>query len=74
MVENDRWGTLFAHIILILGVAIIVFPIYVAVIASTHESGTFLRGVMPLLPGSHGWENYNTIIFEGRSNAGAPPI
>ncbi|PVH28120.1 sn-glycerol-3-phosphate ABC transporter permease UgpE [Pararhodobacter oceanensis] len=74
MVENDRWGTLFAHIILILGVAVVVFPVYVALVASTHEGGTFLRGVMPLLPGSHGWENYSTVIIEGRSNAGAPPI
>ncbi|WP_323034795.1 sn-glycerol-3-phosphate ABC transporter permease UgpE [Pararhodobacter sp.] len=74
MVENDRWGTILAHIVLILGVAIVVFPVYVAIIASTHEAGTFLRGVMPLLPGAHGWENYRTVIFEGRSNAGAPPI
>ena len=74
MVENDRWGTLFAHLILILGVAIVVFPVYVAVIASTHAPGTFFQGVMPLLPGPHAWENYRTVLFEGRSNAGAPPI
>ena len=74
MVENDRWGTLLAHLILILGVAVVVFPVYVAVIASTHAPGTFLQGVMPLLPGSHGWENYRSVIFDGRSNAGAPPI
>ena len=74
MVENDRWGTLFAHLILILGVAVVVFPVYVAVIASTHAPGTFFQGVMPLLPGSHAIENYRTVLFEGRSNAGAPPI
>ncbi|MEZ5750982.1 MAG: sn-glycerol-3-phosphate ABC transporter permease UgpE [Paracoccaceae bacterium] len=74
MVENDRFGTLLAHIVLILGVAVVVFPVYVAIIASTHEPGTFLRGVMPLLPGPQGWENYRTVLFEGRSNAGAPPI
>lgn len=74
MVENDRWGTLLAHLILMLGVALVVFPVYVAIIASTHEGGTFLRGVMPLLPGPHAWENYRTVLLEGRSNAGAPPI
>lgn len=74
MVENDRLGNFFAHLILIVGAAIVVFPVYVAFIASTHEPGTFLRGVMPLLPGSHAIENYRTVIFEGRSNAGAPPI
>ncbi|WP_127106801.1 sn-glycerol-3-phosphate ABC transporter permease UgpE [Pararhodobacter zhoushanensis] len=74
MVENDRWGIFLAHLILIVGVAIVVFPVYVALIASTHAPGTFLQGVMPLLPGSHAIENYSTVIFEGRSNAGAPPI
>ncbi len=74
MVENNRWGNFFAHLILIVGVAIVVFPVYVAVIASTHPPGTFIRGVMPLLPGSHGWENYATVITEGRSRAGTPPI
>ena len=74
MVENDRFGSLLAHLILILGVAAVVFPVYVAVIASTHAPGTFLQGVMPLLPGSHAIENYRTVIFEGRAQAGAPPI
>jgi ABC-type sugar transport system, permease component len=74
MVENDRFGTLLAHLVLIIGVAVVVFPVYVAVIASTHPPGTFLQGVMPLLPGSHAIENYRTVIFEGRAQAGAPPI
>ncbi|MCB1389225.1 MAG: sn-glycerol-3-phosphate ABC transporter permease UgpE [Rhodobacteraceae bacterium] len=74
MVENDRFGTILAHVILILGVAVVVFPVYVAVVASTHPPGTFLQGVMPLLPGDHAIENYRQVIFEGRSNAGAPPI
>jgi len=74
MVENDRFGSLLAHLVLILGVAAVVFPVYVAVIASTHAPGTFLQGVMPLLPGSHAIENYRTVIFEGRAQAGAPPI
>ncbi|MBN8293364.1 sn-glycerol-3-phosphate ABC transporter permease UgpE [Rhodobacter sp. NTK016B] len=74
MVQNDRFGTFLAHLILILGVGIVVFPVYVAVIASTHAPGTFLQGVMPLLPGSHAIENYSEVIFQGRSTAGAPPI
>ena len=74
MVENDRFGTILAHVILILGVAVVVFPVYVAVVASTHPPGTFLQGVMPLLPGDHAIENYRQVIFEGRSNAGAPLI
>jgi sn-glycerol 3-phosphate transport system permease protein len=74
MVQNNRWGDILAHAVLIFGVALVVFPVYVAIIASTHPSGTFVRGVMPLLPGSDGWANYREVIVEGRSRAGAPPI
>ena len=67
MVDNNRWGNLLAHAILIFGVALVIFPVYVAIIASTHPPGTFLRGVMPLLPGPNALENYRTVIFEGRT-------
>jgi sn-glycerol 3-phosphate transport system permease protein len=58
MVQNRPLGNFFAHAILIFGVALVVFPIYIAIIASTHPPGTFVRGVMPLLPGPNAWENY----------------
>jgi sn-glycerol 3-phosphate transport system permease protein len=74
MVENRPWGTLFTHLFLILGVALVVFPVYVAIIASTHAPGTFVRGVIPLLPGTHAIENYTTAMLQGRSQAGTPPI
>jgi sn-glycerol 3-phosphate transport system permease protein len=74
MVENNRWGNLLAHVVLILGVALVVFPVYVAIVASTHPAGTFVRGVMPLLPGPNALENYKAVITEGRSQAGTPPI
>ena len=74
MVENNRWGNILAHVILIAGVAVVAFPIYVAIIASTHPGGTFLRGTIPLLPGTEMLNNYRTALFQGRSNAGTPPI
>jgi sn-glycerol 3-phosphate transport system permease protein len=74
MVENRPFGNLLSHVVLMFGVALVVFPIYVAIIASTHPPGTFLRGVMPLLPGPNALENYRTAWTEGRSQAGAPPI
>ncbi|MCC6007589.1 MAG: sn-glycerol-3-phosphate ABC transporter permease UgpE [Rhodobacteraceae bacterium] len=74
MVENRPLGNLLSHVVLIFGVALVVFPIYVAIIASPHPPGTFLRGVMPLLPGPNALENYRTAWTEGRSRAGTPPI
>ncbi|MCH8550296.1 MAG: sn-glycerol-3-phosphate ABC transporter permease UgpE [Natronospirillum sp.] len=74
MVENNRWGNILAHTLLILGVALVVFPIYVAIIASTHTGGTFMRGTIPLLPGTEAINNYRTALLQGRSSAGTPPI
>jgi sn-glycerol 3-phosphate transport system permease protein len=74
MIENRRLFDLVAHALLILGVAFLAFPIYVAFIASTHDTEAFLSGVTPLLPGSHFLENYKTVLGEGVRTSGAPPV
>jgi sn-glycerol 3-phosphate transport system permease protein len=57
MVEGGRrrWT---AHLVLILGVVLFVFPIYMAVVGSTHDVGTIGRGNLPLRPGRFAGENY----------------
>src|SRR6202035_5013503 len=44
MIENRRWGNLPAHLVLITGVIIVAFPVYIAVIASTHSAETIANG------------------------------
>lgn len=46
------------HAILLVGVAILVFPVYMAFIGSTHDAATIGRGRLPLTPGTHLAENY----------------
>jgi sn-glycerol 3-phosphate transport system permease protein len=74
MVENRPFLAFLTHLVLIVGVVIVVFPVYVAFIASTHGPGDFMRGLVPLLPGPHMVENYSFMINEGISSAGAPPL
>ncbi len=74
MVENRPWLTALTHLVLIVGVIVIAFPVYLAVIASTHAPGEFLRGVVPLLPGSHLLDNYGQMLSQGMSTSGAPPL
>ncbi|MBC7220286.1 sn-glycerol-3-phosphate ABC transporter permease UgpE [Candidatus Bipolaricaulota bacterium] len=47
-----------AHLVLLVGVAVLVFPVYMAFIGSTHDAATIGRGRLPLTPGSHLAENY----------------
>lgn len=72
MVENRPWLTWFTHAVLVLGVAIIAFPIYVAFVASTHELDALLRSPMPLLPGDAFIENYSEALFGGAKAVGVP--
>ncbi|RFB84159.1 glycerol-3-phosphate transporter [Rhizobium leguminosarum bv. trifolii] len=74
MVENRPFLNFLAHLVLILGVTIVVFPVYVAFIASSHGPNDFLSGVVPLTPGSHIIENYSTMLSSGMTSSGAPPI
>ena len=53
--HRSHW---FAHAVLLFGVAIFAFPIYVALVGSTWDAATIGRGSMPLVPGPLGIENY----------------
>lgn len=74
MVENRPWLTLLAHLVLIVGVAIVVFPVYVAFVASTQGSGQFLSGIIPMVPGRHLLDNYRAMLAIGMTQSGAPPL
>ncbi|QPM89598.1 sn-glycerol-3-phosphate ABC transporter permease UgpE [Pseudooceanicola algae] len=74
MVENRPLLTFLSHLVMVLGVLFVAFPVWIAFVASTHEPGVFLSGVVPLLPGKAGWETYRQILFSGVDASGAPPI
>lgn len=72
MVENRPWLTFFTHLMLVIGIMIMFFPIYLAFVASTHTLAEIMNAPMPLLPGSHFWENYSQAFTEGAKALGAP--
>jgi sn-glycerol 3-phosphate transport system permease protein len=74
MVENRPFLTFLTHLVLIAGVALVVFPVYLAFVASTHGFNDFLSGLAPLLPGPHMVANYTRMWNTGLSMAGAPPV
>jgi sn-glycerol 3-phosphate transport system permease protein len=74
MVENRPVLDVLAHLVLILGVALVAFPVWIALVASTHEPSTFLSGVVPLWFGPNGLESYRTMLTAGMSTSGAPPV
>jgi sn-glycerol 3-phosphate transport system permease protein len=65
-----RRGRFFAHIILILGLIVVAFPIYYVFVASTHSLETILRPPLPLLPGDRFFTNYSEALFGGVGRIG----
>ena len=72
MIENRRGLTIFSHTLLILGIAAILFPLYVAVVAATLDSKAVFETPMTLIPGGHLWENLSHIWTQGVTGGGTP--
>lgn len=65
MVEKRGSGLWFSHALMILGVLIVFFPIWLAFVASTVTQADIVSPPMPLWPGSHFFENYKRALFSG---------
>lgn len=70
MVQNNAGSRLVAHVILVLGVLIVAFPIYYTFVASTQSLQTILRPPLPLLPGKEFFHNYWEALFGGIGRIG----
>ncbi len=71
MVERSPFLKAFSHLIMVLGVIIVGFPLYLAFVASTHTAQNIVQVPMPMLPGSNFWETYKTALFGGGSGPGS---
>lgn len=74
MVEQQGIRRFVAHIILWIGIAIVAFPVYLAIVASTQEAVQIANGQMSLLPGGHLIENYYKTIMIGTSGSTREPV
>ena len=74
MVEQRPLARAFAHLVLILGVLIVAFPIYYTFVASTQTLQTILSPPLPLTPGGEFSQNYGTALFSGVGQIGGVSI
>ncbi len=65
MVDRSRWLAVLSHTVMLLGVLVVAFPLYLALIASTHTADAIVQAPMPLLPGGNMWETYKAALFGG---------
>ncbi|ABF08932.1 sn-glycerol-3-phosphate ABC transporter permease UgpE [Cupriavidus metallidurans] len=72
MVERRPVLDFITHLVLIVGIAIVAFPVYLTFVASTLTAEQVLDAPMTLIPGSHLIENYRTVLFQGVGEAASP--
>lgn len=65
MVEKRGSALWTTHVLMILGVLVVFFPIWLAFVASTVTQPEIVSPPMPLLPGGHFVENYTRALFSG---------
>lgn len=70
MIQNNPIGRFIAHVIVVIGILIVVFPIYYTFVASTQTLQEIMRPPLSLLPGGHFRENYSAALFGGVGRIG----
>jgi sn-glycerol 3-phosphate transport system permease protein len=71
MVERDRTLVLLSHLVMVLGVLVVAFPLYVAFVASSHTAQDIVQAPMPMLPGTNLVQTYKDALFGGGGGAGS---
>ncbi|HEY0884382.1 MAG TPA: sn-glycerol-3-phosphate ABC transporter permease UgpE [Ramlibacter sp.] len=71
MVERNRPLVVLSHLVMVLGVIVVAFPLYIAFVASTHTAQDIVQVPMPLLPGGNMLETYRDALFGSHAGAGS---
>ena len=74
MVENRPYLTFFTHAVLITGVIFLCFPLWMALVASTHGTAALSHSPIPLWFGEEGWSNYAKLLFTNLPEAGGVAV
>ena len=71
MIERRPALTVLSHLVLLLGVLIVAFPVYVTIVASTQTTAQITQAIpMSLVPGEHMLETYRVALFGGSTESG----
>ena len=74
MVERRRFGDLIPHLLLLTGVAVVAFPVYLCFVGSTLPQDVIANGQMTLAPGPLFFETYGQTLFVGSSRSTREPV
>ena len=67
-------GAWIPHAVLIAGLALVLFPVYVALVASTLTVRDIIAAPMTLIPGPHLFDNLSRTLAEGTAKTSGQPV
>jgi len=65
MIENRPVSTFISHAVLLAGVAIVLFPIWITIVAASHDAARLLQVPLPLGLGDQFYENLKEVVGKG---------
>ncbi len=74
MVEHRPILNILTHVTLIVGVLFLCFPVWMALVASTHPPEALSKSPIPLWFGGQAVENYSQLLSGGVPDAGGVPV
>ena len=74
MVERRRWLDVLSYVVVIIGIAVVAFPVYLALVASTQTAEAVEAAPMSLVPGDLLVENYRKVLFQGGDIGSRAPV
>ncbi|MGE0801605.1 MAG: sn-glycerol-3-phosphate ABC transporter permease UgpE [Lautropia sp.] len=72
MVERKGWLTVLTYGVLLAGIAIVFFPVWITLVASTHTADAVQAVPMPLWPGDQLVANYRQVLTAGGGQTSQP--
>lgn len=66
MIERRPWLDLLCHVCLIAAVLVLVFPLWIALVGSTHTQARMLQSPVPLWFGDQALQNYTEVLLDGQ--------
>ena len=71
MIERRPALDILSHVILLLGVSMVAFPLYLTFVASTQTAEQISRIIpMSMMPGTNFWESYRLALLGGETSLG----
>lgn len=63
-----------SHALLCVFILVMLLPLYLALVAASHEASAMMQAPLPVLPGRSLWANIHTVVTEGLAVTGGEPI